>query len=140
MGTGRVGVGGGGNAAGAVVAFVWQVSDNPAMGRYFRAEVAGETEGVTTVRIGFGEPGTNTEIVPDAVAAMADLPLAGGRGIHLNGPASLPVAMAIAHAVAHRYGYVACYDPKLLGYVVAISHDPSRRVGELVPGGAVTPG
>jgi CRISPR-associated protein Csx3 len=41
--------------------------------------------------------------------------------------------MALAHAVAHLYGYVACYDPKLQGYVVAISHDPSFRPGQLLP-------
>jgi CRISPR-associated protein Csx3 len=44
--------------------------------------------------------------------------------------------MALAHAVAHLYGYVACYDPKLQGYVVAISHDPSVRPGDLLPVGA----
>jgi CRISPR-associated protein Csx3 len=89
-------------------------------------------DGVATVRIGFGQPGTNDRIVPDAVAALAELRLQGGRGIKFTGAASLPVAMALAHAVAHLYGYVAVFDPKLEKYVVAISHDPSLTVGVLI--------
>ena len=103
------------------------------MGRFFTAAVVSEDGGVTTLKIGFGEPAENPQIVADAVAALGALKLAGGRGIHFNGPASLPVAMALAHAVAHLYGYVACFDPKLGGYVVAISHDPNVRPGQLLP-------
>jgi CRISPR-associated protein Csx3 len=89
-------------------------------------------DGVTTVRIAFGEPATNDRIVRDAIEALAQLSLDGGKGIKFNGAASLPVAMALAHAVAHRYGFVAIFDPKLGKYVVAISHDPALRAGELV--------
>jgi CRISPR-associated protein Csx3 len=88
---------------------------------------------VVTVDIGFGEPATNAEIVPDAIAALAALGLGGGTGIHFSGAASLPVAMALAHAVAHLYGYVACFDPKLQGFIVAISHTPAFRVGQVIP-------
>jgi hypothetical protein len=62
------------------------------------------------------KPAANTQVVPDAIAALAALKLTGGRGIHFNGPASLPVAMALAHAD-----------------VVAISHDPSFCPGQLLP-------
>ena len=104
------------------------------MGRFFTAAITGESDRVVTLTIAFGvEPAANTQVVPDAIAALAALKLTGGRGIHFKGPASLPVAMALAHAVAHLYGYVACYDPKLQGYVVAISHDPSFRPGQLLP-------
>jgi CRISPR-associated protein Csx3 len=89
-------------------------------------------DGVTTVRIAFGEPATNDRIVRDAIESLAQLSLDGGKGIKFNGAASLPVAMALAHAVAHRYGFVAIFDPKLGKYVVAISHDPALRAGELV--------
>lgn len=71
-------------------------------------------------------------IVPDAVLAVARLNLPGGRGVLFNGAASLPVAMALAHAVAHLYQFVACWDPKLSRYVVAISHTPDVRPGDLV--------
>lgn len=81
--------------------------------RVFEVEIASEQDGVVTVRTGFGAPASNSEIVPAAIAAVNDLNLAGGRGIRFNGPMSVPVAFALAHAVAHRFGYVACFDPKL---------------------------
>jgi CRISPR-associated protein Csx3 len=106
------------------------------MGRFFTAAITAESDGVVTLTIGFGEPAANTQVVPDAIAALAALKLSGGQGIHFNGPASLPAAMALAHSVAHLYGYVACYDPKLKGYIVAISHDPGFRPGQLLPAAA----
>src|ERR1035437_6446844 len=100
------------------------------MGRYFRAAITEEKNGVVTIQIGFGEPAQNSLIVRDAVAEIASLNLAGGQGIKINGPASLPVMVAIAHAVVHLFGFVACYDPKLDKYVVAVSHDPSHKAGD----------
>jgi CRISPR-associated protein Csx3 len=102
------------------------------MGGHYLAKKTGETGGVTNVAIGFGEPADNTVVVPDAVAALSGLKLGGGRGIHFSGPASVPAAMALAHGVAHLYGYVACWDPKLGGYVVVISHDAAMRPGMLI--------
>lgn len=102
------------------------------MPAHYHCVVENVVDGVTTVRIAFGEPATNDRIVRDAIEALAQLSLDGGKGIKFNGAASLPVAMALAHAVAHRYGFVAIFDPKLGKYVVAISHDPALRAGELV--------
>lgn len=102
------------------------------MPQFFEASISAESHGIVTVAIQFGQPADNTLIVPDAIRALAELKLPGGHGIHFNGPASLPVAMALAHAVAHLYGYVACYDPKLSGYVVAVSPDPAFRPGQFV--------
>ena len=112
------------------------------MSQFFEVATTSESDCVLTLTIGFSDPADNTQIVPDAIAAVAALKLPGGRGIHFHGPATLPAAMALAHAVAHLYGYVACFDPKLSGYVVAISHDPSFRPGQLLPmagGGKPTP-
>jgi CRISPR-associated protein Csx3 len=104
------------------------------MGEYFHASVEAREEGVTVVRVGFSETlAENTRAIPDAIAALAALKLAGGRGIRFTGRMSVPIAMALAHAVCHLYGYVACYDPKLGGYVVTISHDPGFRPGQLLP-------
>lgn len=103
------------------------------MAQHYFAQIIGNADGVVTVEIGFGEPAPNTLLVTEAVAALAALNLKGGRGLHFTGPASLPVALALAHAVAHLYGYVACFDPKLEGFVVAISHDPIARPGQLLP-------
>ena len=102
------------------------------MAECYQVQLEGVRDGVALVRISFGAPATNDRVVPDAVAAIGELGLSGGKGIKFTGPASLPVAMALSHAVAHLYGYVACYDPKLGRYVVAISHDPGVRPGDLM--------
>jgi CRISPR-associated protein Csx3 len=84
------------------------------------------------LRMSFGQPGSNDMIVRDAVAAIKSLRLEGGKLIRLNGPASLPVAVAIAHEIGHIFGVIAVFDPKLGKYVVAISHNPEYLVGSLI--------
>ena len=89
------------------------------------------TDDILTV--GFGQPADNDQIVEDAVKRLkemyADGELDGGGLIKVNGPASLPVAMVLAHKLSHLFGAVACFDPKKNQYVVAISHDPKIKVG-----------
>ncbi|MEP6716867.1 MAG: CRISPR-associated protein Csx3 [Terriglobia bacterium] len=102
------------------------------MGRYFNCSIADVSGSVPILKVSLGEPATNAEIVPDAVESIAALHLPGGRGIHIDGAITVPTAMAVAHAVAHLYGYVACYDPKIESYVVVISHDPDFHVGQLL--------
>lgn len=94
--------------------------------------VSEQTDTVMTLKLGFGTPAQNDEIVCDAVAAVKALELSGGKVVKLNGPASLPVAIAIAHELGHLFGAVAAFDPKLGKYVVAVSHDPSLVVGDLI--------
>ena len=106
--------------------------EDQALALTYTCEIAGSRDGIVTVRINFAEPATNDRIVPDALFALGQLSLPGGRGICFDGPASLPVAMALAHAVGHRFGFVSCWDPKLERYVVAISHDPAFRPGDLI--------
>lgn len=88
--------------------------------------------GVVLLKVSFGEPADNTRLVVDAVKALGELTLAGGKTVLIHGPASLPVAMVICHAVGHLFTEVACYDPKLQGFVVAVSHG-GRPVGTLIP-------
>jgi CRISPR-associated protein Csx3 len=87
--------------------------------------------------IGFGAPAQNNQIVQDAALQLDQLiasgALNGGALLKINGPASMPVAFTIAHKIAHLYGAIACYDPKLASYVVCITHDPARRLGDLIP-------
>lgn len=83
------------------------------------------------LRLSFGTPAQNDQIVRDAVAALDELKLAGGATVLLNGPASLPVACALGHKLAHLYGEVAVFDPKIASYVVAVSHG-GREVGSLI--------
>jgi CRISPR-associated protein Csx3 len=84
------------------------------------------------LKLSFGTPAQNDQIVKDAVEAVRDLGLEGGKIIKLNGPASLPVAIALSHEVGHIYGAIAAFDPKLGKYVVAISHDPELKIGDLI--------
>ena len=90
----------------------------------------------TVLKIGFGSPAQNHQIVKDAEACLNEMiakgELSGGDVVRVNGPASLPVAMVIAHKVSHLYGAVACFDPKLAKYVVAVSHNPAYKVGDLI--------
>lgn len=90
------------------------------------------------LRIAFGKPGDNGQIVKDAAARLDEMQkageLSGGGLLKINGPASLPVAMVLGHKVAHLFEAVACFDPKLSKHVVAISHspDPNLAVGNLI--------
>lgn len=91
------------------------------------------------LKVGFNpaEPAGNDVLVRDAEQALTDQNLQGGRMALMNGPASLPVAAVLTHRLAHLFGVLAVWDPKLAGYVVAISHDPDYRVGDVIPGAEV---
>jgi CRISPR-associated protein Csx3 len=85
--------------------------------------------------IGFGEPAQNDQIVRDATARLDEMIKSrklGGELIRINGPASLPVAMVLAHKLGHLYQAIACFDPKLGKYVVVIAHGAKYAVGDLV--------
>ena len=98
-----------------------------------RADIAGGD--ATLLRLAFGEPATNDAIVREVDARMRELKsegLTGGRIVVLNGAASLAVIAVIVHHVAHLFGAVAVFDPKLRGYIVVVSHDPALAVGDLL--------
>jgi CRISPR-associated protein Csx3 len=89
------------------------------------------------LQIGFGEPSGSDRIVRDVaerldeMSAAGDLP--GGEILKVNGPASLPAMCVITHKIAHLYGAIAVYDPKLGGkYFVCISHHPERALGDII--------
>lgn len=104
------------------------------MAQYFHVEKVSEMDGVVELRLAFGAPAQNPEIIRDAIAAMRALHLTGGKLVKFNGPTTLPVAMALAHEVAHLFGAVACFDPKIApGYVVCITHDPQFALGQQLP-------
>jgi len=90
----------------------------------------------TTLKVCFGIPAQNDAIVRDAGEILDTMikngELAGGDIIKINGPATLPVAMVIAHALGHLYGAVACFDPKLGKYVVSIAHGGVYQIGDLI--------
>jgi CRISPR-associated protein Csx3 len=88
------------------------------------------------LKVGFGAPAQNDQIVKDAKTRLEEMvnngEIVGGEVIRVNGPASLPVAMVLAHALGHLYQAIACFDPKLAKYVVAIAHGDKYNVGDLV--------
>jgi CRISPR-associated protein Csx3 len=88
------------------------------------------------IKVGFGDPSSNNQIVKDAVKGIEAIkPDLMGKVAKINGPASLPVGVALGHALAHICPAVAVFDPKLGDggkYVVAISHDPRFAVGDLI--------
>ncbi|MBD2456629.1 CRISPR-associated protein Csx3 [Nostoc sp. FACHB-87] len=88
------------------------------------------------LRVSFGEPAQNDQIVRDAAARLEEMSasgeLAGGQLLKINGPISIPVAFVLAHKLAHIYGAVAFYDPKLGKYVISITHNPAYKLGDLI--------
>lgn len=96
----------------------------------------------TFLKVKFGEESHNDRKVIDADEQLTKLDEAGlgGELVLVNGPASLPVAMTIAHHLAHRFGAVACFDPKPNHYVVAIAHGGERKVGDVIPAADVVEG
>lgn len=92
---------------------------------------AEQTPNGVLLRLSFGQPAQNDQIVKDAVAALEELMLSGGQTVLLNGPASLPAACAIAHGVCHIFKEVAVFDPKMSAYVVAVSHG-GREIGTVL--------
>ena len=88
------------------------------------------------LKMSFGAPASNAEIVRDAIAEVERLTHSGEltpeKIIKLNGPASLPVAVALTNSLASSFEVIAVFDPKLNGYVVAISSDPEHEVGSIL--------
>ncbi len=88
------------------------------------------------LNIGFADPAQNDQIVRDAAARLDEMAesgeLKGGQLLKINGPASLPVACVLAHKVAHLFGAVGVFDPKLGKYVISITHNPAYKLGDLI--------
>jgi len=98
----------------------------------YSVEILSKDADLVVLKLAFGEAAQNDEIVKDAVAAVRALELNGGKAVALNGPASLPVAVALAHELCHIFGSVLVFDPKMAAYVCAVSHDPGRKVGDVI--------
>ncbi|MDB9446721.1 CRISPR-associated protein Csx3 [Anabaena sp. CS-542/02] len=88
------------------------------------------------LRVSFGETAQNDQIIQDAAARLEEMQdseeLGGGPLLKINGPISVPVAFVLAHKLAHLYGAIACFDPKLGKYVVCITHNPEYKLGDLI--------
>jgi CRISPR-associated protein Csx3 len=63
--------------------------------------------------------------------------LTGGKLLKINGRSSVLASYVIAEKLAHLYGAIALYDPKIgdVGldkYVVVISHNPDYQIGDTI--------
>lgn len=92
----------------------------------------------TLFRVGFGEPAQNDAIVREAEARLAEIENAGGDAFGgslalINGPASLPVAVVLAHHLIHRFAAIGVFDPKMAAYVVSAAHGGDHKIGDLIP-------
>ncbi|WP_353930209.1 CRISPR-associated protein Csx3 [Okeanomitos corallinicola TIOX110] len=88
------------------------------------------------LRVSFGEPAQNDQIVKDAAARLEEMAksgeLSGGPLLRINGPISIPVAFVLAHKLAHIYGAIGFFDPKIGKYVICITHNPAYKLGDLI--------
>jgi CRISPR-associated protein Csx3 len=88
------------------------------------------------LRVSFGETAQNDQIVQDAAARLEQMAstgeLTGGQLLKINGPISIPVAFVLAHKLAHIYGAIGLFDPKLGKYVISITHNPAYKLGDLI--------
>jgi CRISPR-associated protein Csx3 len=95
----------------------------------------------TMIKVGFGDPAQNDQIVRDVESRMKELfPAEGDNGGSLalvNGPASLPVAVVLTHHLAHRFAAIGVFDPKMAAYIVATSHGGDYAVGDVIPAAEV---
>ena len=86
------------------------------------------------LQVSFGDSAQGDEICRDVKKRLDEMvaagELAGGEVIRINGPGSLPVALVIAHVLAHRYQAVAWYVPMMKKYVVGIAHGDRHQVGD----------
>jgi CRISPR-associated protein Csx3 len=102
------------------------------MGKHYTVSADTTRDEGVVLKVGFAEPAQNDVLVAEVVEGVRALKLAGGKAVFINGPASLPVAVALSHELGHLFGAVYCFDPKMAGYVCAISHDPTVCVGGVV--------
>jgi hypothetical protein len=106
---------------------------------YYRIERQ-HTAVADVYRVGFSDPASNDEIVKEAYRLLGDIIVdddAGGQLALINGPASLPVALVLGHALCHRYAAVGVFDPKLQAYVICVSHSADHRIGDVIPAASV---
>ena len=68
-----------------------------------------------------------------ALKAAGFNPSGGPAGFIVSGRLPIWAATALVHAHGHARPWAGVFDPRLAGGVVVMSHDPTRRVGEVVP-------
>jgi len=74
-------------------------------------------------------------ITPDKLEVVLrdfrKLKLAMSKGLVISGRGPIWLYAALIHE-AHPFKWIATYDPRLDGAVIVASHDPNRKIGEIV--------
>jgi CRISPR-associated protein Csx3 len=106
----------------------------------FNIEMTRDASG-DLLQVGFGEPATGDKIVQEISLKLREMisskQIRGGELLRINGMQSVAAAYTFAHGVAHLYGAIAVFDPKIEGngydgYIVVISHNPDYPVGKVL--------
>ena len=95
-------------------------------------DIGAQSDRYTVLRVKFGAESGNGPKVIDCERELVGLDLKGGELCLVNGPASLPVSMVLAHKLGHLYQAVACFDPKEGAYVVSIAHGANYQPGQVI--------
>ena len=89
-----------------------------------------------TLKVALPQGHSGPDLVRDLEEQLAELKLSGqlvgGGLVVVDGPSTVPCAYVYSHHLGHLFGAVAHLDPKLGGFVVAISHNPGFAVGDLI--------
>jgi CRISPR-associated protein Csx3 len=95
----------------------------------YNIEIEGEV-----LKVGFADPAQNDSFVRDAAARLDKMSESGelSGGSLLKIKASLSLACVLVHKVAHLYGAIGVFDPKLGKYVISITHNPMYKLGDLI--------
>lgn len=88
------------------------------------------------LKVNFGdEQSSNDKIIVEAkqkAEAIKQEIIDNVTVLRINGVCSLPISMMLCHQFAHLVKAVACFDPKLGKYVVAVSHGADCQIGDLI--------
>ena len=104
------------------------------MEEVFQIRVVESAGGVIRLECRISHEESTEVIVQSAVRSLLALDLAGGTGVIVDGSAPLAAAAAMGHHLAHRFGFVAWWNPPLQKAIVAIAHGTVHRVGDLIDG------
>lgn len=90
-------------------------------------------------RVGFGDPAPSNEIAREVDTRLAEIKASGVCGplALVNGPMAVVIGLQVGHILSHLFGSVGVFDPKLGGYVVALSHGGPYAVGDVIPAAEV---
>lgn len=107
------------------------------MSKFYNISFEPLVDNIHLLKVGFGEEQTdNRSLVQDVESQIMGMlkkgTITGGNILCIDGAATLPIISVLTHRTCHLYGAIAVFDPKLMGYVVTVSHTGAYKVGDLI--------